>query len=177
MIGNKIILVNSKDLVVGEEEKLKAHELGLLHRAVSVFIFNSDGQLLIQQRADGKYHSAGLWANTCCSHPYPKENTKLAAVRRLKEEMGLVEVELEEVFVFNYKVELDHGLTENEVDHVFIGCSDKKPLINKEEVRAYKYCDMAFLKSDVEAKPSLYAEWFKILINKYGKIISRTISE
>jgi len=176
-MAEKVVLVDENDNILGEEEKLKAHELGRLHRAISVFIFNTNGEFLIQQRADCKYHSAGLWANTCCSHPRMNEEIVLAAKRRLKEEMGIEGVELKELFTFIYKAELDHSLTENELDHVFVGFSDVVPVINKEEVKSYNYVSYNFLKNDIKEHSEIYAEWFKILINNYGDIFNGLFSK
>lgn len=170
----KVLLVDEHDNVIGEEEKLSAHQKAMLHRAISVFIFNSSGDFLIQKRARSKYHSAGLWANTCCSHPRFGEDAILAARRRLKEEMGIEGVNLNELFSFIYKAELDHGLTENELDHVFFGIYDGEPVINKNEVETYKYVSYSFLKKDIKHHSEIYAEWFKILINEYGDILSRS---
>ncbi|MEK7619489.1 MAG: isopentenyl-diphosphate Delta-isomerase, partial [Patescibacteria group bacterium] len=117
------ILVDETDHEIGTEEKMATHERGLLHRAFSVFVFNASGELLLQQRAFEKYHSAGLWTNTCCSHPRPGEETLAAAYRRLQEEMGF-DCPLNEMFTFRYLAPFPNGLTENEVDHVFFGMYD-----------------------------------------------------
>src|SRR5215468_430433 len=114
----QVILVNELDEEIGTMEKLSAHEQGVLHRAISVFIFNEKGEMLLQQRASRKYHSGGLWTNACCSHPHPGEATHAAALRRLKEEMGF-ETSLKKAFDFVYKTSFDNGLTEHEFDHVF----------------------------------------------------------
>ncbi len=138
---------------------------GRLHRAVSVLIYNSEGELLLQQRAAGKYHSANLWTNTCCSHPRPGETAGHAAERRLREEMGL-NCELKEAFSFIYKAHLDSGLTEYELDHVFTGICDMVPVPDPMEASAWKFVSMAHLKTDMEANPEQYTEWFKILIKR-----------
>jgi len=166
---SKIILVDKNDQVLGNEEKLKVHQLGLLHRAFSIFIFNSKGELLLQRRAFHKYHSGGLWTNTCCSHQGPDESLESAIHKRLVEEMGMV-CELKEVFSFLYRAELDNNLIENELDHVFVGISDKKPVPNSEEVAEYKYMTIKDLREDIKINPDNYTKWFKIIIEKYLNI-------
>ncbi len=156
-----VILVNENDEQIGMMPKLKAHEKGVLHRAFSVFLFNTQGEMLLQQRAFGKYHSEGLWSNTCCSHPKVGEDTQSAAHRRLMEEMGL-ETDLQFLYSFLYKAELDKGLTEHELDHVFIGISDQKPVINTEEVADWKYRSIDELFRDLESHPEHYSVWFKM---------------
>lgn len=170
----KVILVDEHDNILGEEEKLKAHQAGKLHRAISVFVFNSRGDFLIQQRADCKYHSAGLWSNTCCSHPRAGEGIMAAAERRLKEEMGMSSVNLKNLFSFIYKTELDNGLIEHELDHVLVANSLDLPASNPKEVKNYKYVSYDFLKKDLKDHPTIYAEWFKILIDEYGDRIYRS---
>ncbi|WP_319478906.1 isopentenyl-diphosphate Delta-isomerase [uncultured Draconibacterium sp.] len=156
----KVILVDENDKVLGEMEKMEAHVKGLLHRAISVFIVNSKGEWLIHQRAFNKYHSNGLWTNTCCSHPYPEETSVDAANRRLMEEMGMT-APLQEIFAFTYKEELDNQLTEHELDRVFIGFSDKKPRPNADEVSNWKYINFEELRKDVKNNPDNYTVWFK----------------
>jgi isopentenyl-diphosphate delta-isomerase len=163
---DQVILVNEQDEQVGVMEKLQAHVEGQLHRAISVFIFNSKDELLIHQRAFGKYHSSGLWSNTCCSHPMPGETTEAAAKRRLQEEMGM-QCELSKSFSFIYKAHLDHELTEFEFDHVYKGRSDAEPMQNNEEVAAWKYISVADLQTDIQLHPEKYTEWFKICIKDY----------
>lgn len=162
----EVQLVDSSDNEVGSMEKLKAHKEGLLHRAISVLIFNSSGELLLQRRALHKYHSAGLWTNTCCSHPYPKENTASAAKRRLREEMN-IETPLIFAFKFSYKVGFQNGLIENELDHVFIGFSDETPHINTDEAMGFKWINPKDLKRDIELSPENYTFWFKIIMNEH----------
>ncbi len=164
----KIILVNGQDKITGSEEKLKVHQAGLLHRAFSIFIFNSKGELLLQQRARDKHHSGGLWSNTCCSHQQPKELLPQAVRRRLKQEMGLA-CKLTEVFHFRYQVEFDNGLIENELDHVFVGLSDKPPKPNPKEAADYKYIAIKELKRDIKVNPENYTAWLKIIIKKHHK--------
>ena len=163
MINNmeNVILVDEKDNPIGLMEKQAAHVTPHLHRAFSIFIFNSKGELLLQQRALTKYHSPGLWTNTCCSHPRDGETTAEAAQRRLMEEMGM-SCEMREVYTFIYKAPVGQGLTEHEFDHVFIGQSDDLPQINHEEVESWKYMSLNDLKEDLLLHPKLYTEWFKI---------------
>jgi len=160
----KVILVNKKNEVIGAEEKMKAHLTGKLHRAFSVLLFNKKGETLIQKRAKSKYHSPGLWTNTCCSHPRPREDVGLAAKRRLKEEMG-ISCELEELFSFIYKTKLG-DLIEHEFDHVFLGRFDGKPRPDKKEVEKWKWIKPTDLKADIKKSPKKYSPWFKIIINK-----------
>lgn len=155
----KLILVNENDDVLGEMEKLEAHQKGLLHRAVSVLVFNQKGEWLLQQRADHKYHSPGLWSNTCCSHPLPGENTESAAKRRLLEEMGL-NLELKKAFHFIYKIEFNNGLTEHELDHVFIAESEKNPVINPEEAKNFRWIGDDELKRELKLNPNKFTYWF-----------------
>lgn len=155
-----VILVDENDNQVGLMEKLEAHKKGLLHRAFSVFVFNSKNELLLQQRAFNKYHSGGLWTNTCCSHPYPKEDIKNAADRRLKEEMKM-SCELNEVFSFTYNIALENDLTEHELDHVFIGYSDALPEPDPTEVHDWKYITMDALAADMQLNPQKYTVWLK----------------
>lgn len=161
----KVILVNESDVAIGEMEKMKAHEDGLLHRAFSVFIFNTKGELLLQQRALTKYHSGGKWTNTCCSHPRPDETTSDAANRRLMEEMNLT-CSLNYEFGFIYKAEFDNGLIEHEYDHVYFGTTDKQPLPNKDEVADWKYVKIDILEDDINLNPDSYTPWFKICFNR-----------
>jgi len=150
--------------------KMEAHEKAMLHRAFSVFILNANDEVLLQQRANDKYHSAGLWTNTCCSHPHPGEDTLGAARRRLKEEMGM-EADLQFVFKFMYKAPFDNLLTEHEIDHVFIGKTDQLPVINPEEVASYKYMKPEEIKLDMEQNPQSYTVWFRIIFNEFYKEI------
>ncbi|MCU0383494.1 MAG: isopentenyl-diphosphate Delta-isomerase [Cyclobacteriaceae bacterium] len=159
----EVVLVNEHDQELGLMEKLKAHQLGLLHRAFSVLIFNSKGELLLQQRADTKYHSGGLWTNTCCSHPLPGESLQSAVARKLKQEMGL-SISADYSFSFIYKATLDNELTEHELDHVFIGYSDQHPTLNPQEAKAWKYQHLADIKKDIEQHPELFTAWFKLLM-------------
>lgn len=155
----KVILVDDNDNETGLMNKNEAHRKGLLHRAVSVFIINTRGEWLLQQRALNKYHSAGLWTNTCCSHPLPGESNIDAATRRLKEEMGL-QCGLIELFSFTYRENFENGLTEHELDHVFLGVCKQLPVINNNEVLDYKYIDYNTLNKDVLENPENYTAWF-----------------
>ncbi len=166
----KVVLVNKKDKVIGTEEKIKAHLEGKLHRAFSIILFNKKGELLIQKRAKTKYHSPGLWSNTCCSHPRPKEKIELAAKRRLKEEMG-IETDLKKAFSFVYKAKLGN-LIEYEFDHVFLGRFDGKPKPNKKEVADWQWIKPADLKADIKKNPQKYTPWFKIIFRKIKQAVT-----
>lgn len=163
---SKIILVNKKDQEIGNSSKLKIHKLGLLHRSFSIFIFNSKGELLIQKRSKNKYHSGGLWSNTCCSHQKLNESLNKAIHKRLIEEMG-IDCDLKESFSFLYNIKLNNDMIENEFDHVFVGVCDKKPKPNFKEVSNFKYISIRELKKDIKTHPNKYTEWFKIIIKKY----------
>lgn len=162
----KVILVDSNDTVVGEMEKLEAHRKALLHRAISVFIFNSRGELLLQKRATTKYHSPGLWTNTACTHPQPNESNENAAIRRLNEEMGIKGVKLIKLFDFIYKEKFDNGLTEHEFDHVFTGVTDDVPYPNITEVSEFKYIECNNLLQDIKENPQDYTVWFKKIVER-----------
>ncbi|WP_314150387.1 isopentenyl-diphosphate Delta-isomerase [Capnocytophaga granulosa] len=162
----QVILVNEKDEPIGLMGKMEAHEKGLLHRAFSVFVFNSKQEVLLQQRAACKYHSPNLWTNTCCSHPRAGETNQQAGERRLQEEMGL-QVPLQEVFSFIYKAPFDNGLTEHEYDHVLIGYSDAQPQINPEEVASWKWLSLEAIKEDILQAPERYTAWFKIIFEEF----------
>ena len=166
----EVQLVNPKDEPIGSMEKLEAHQKGLLHRAISVLIFNSKGEMLLQRRALKKYHSPGLWTNTCCSHPYPFEIPEDAASRRLNEEMN-IDSKLDFVFKFIYKTEFSNGLIENELDHVFIGYSDETPHLNTDEAVAFRWVTINDLQRDIEKNPENYTVWFKIIIEEHLKQI------
>ncbi|KLT66840.1 isopentenyl-diphosphate Delta-isomerase [Pedobacter sp. BMA] len=161
----QVILVDLNDSPTGQMGKLEAHLKGILHRAFSIFIFNSKNELLLQQRAKSKYHSAGLWTNTCCSHPRPGEANLEAANRRLNEEMGM-NCNLEYAFNFTYKAAFGDGLTEHELDHVFIGQSDELPIINTDEVESFRYLSLEELNLDIRKNPTLYTEWLKICLDE-----------
>tara|TARA_B100000768_G_scaffold161623_1_gene161833 strand:- start:9498 stop:10010 length:513 start_codon:yes stop_codon:yes gene_type:complete len=163
-----VILVDKNDNQLGLMEKIEAHEKAVLHRAFSVFILNDNNELLLQKRALSKYHSPGLWTNTCCSHPRDGESVIDAGIRRLREEMGF-ETEINTLFSFIYRAEFDNGLTEHEFDHVLLGRYNKTPLINKLEVSDWKWIDIEFLKKDVVVNPDIYTVWFKIIFQQFYK--------
>jgi isopentenyl-diphosphate delta-isomerase len=160
-----VILVDVNDMQTGILEKMEAHEKGLLHRAFSVFIFNSKGEMLLQQRALSKYHSGGLWTNACCSHPLPGEETAAAALRRLKEELGF-ETQIEKVFDFVYKADFENGLTEHEFDHVFAGEYEGKMDINQEEAMDFCYKDLQGICQNLQTHPAKYTAWFHLAFPK-----------
>ncbi|WP_298351354.1 isopentenyl-diphosphate Delta-isomerase [uncultured Dokdonia sp.] len=161
-----VILVDENDNKIGLMPKMEAHEKALLHRAFSVFVFNDKNELMLQQRALHKYHSPGLWTNTCCSHQRDGESNIEAGTRRLQEEMGFT-VPLEESISFIYKAPFDNGLTEHELDHILIGHSEQEPVINKDEVAAWKWMDLEKVKQDIASHPELYTAWFKIIFDKF----------
>ncbi len=165
MVEEQVILVDEHDKPIGTMGKLEVHQKGLLHRAFSVFIFNDKGELLLQKRALSKYHSAGLWTNTCCSHPRPNEETLAAANRRLKEEMGITCILIHKTS-FIYKTPFDNGLTEHEFDHVFIGNYNERPELNKDEAEDYKWMNMEHIKNDVKKNPEEFTSWFKIALER-----------
>lgn len=160
-----VILVDEADNERGTMPKMEAHVEGKLHRAFSIFIFNTDGELLLQQRSADKYHSGSKWTNTCCSHPRKGETTMEAAHRRLAEEMGM-ESSLTQVFSFLYRADLDNGIIEHEYDHVFFGTTDQLPVINPAEVAAYRYIKMEELLKELTLNPDQYTEWLKISMDQ-----------
>ena len=160
-----LILVDDHDNEIGFLDKLSVHQNGLLHRAFSVFIFNSKGELLLQQRSEEKYHSAGLWSNTCCSHPRSGENIIDAVNRRLKEEMG-IECTTQFQFSFIYKFQFDNGLTEHELDHVYFGQSDDIPDPDPREIKDWKYLSLENLKEEIDLNPQKFSAWLKICLPK-----------
>lgn len=166
MEEERVILVNEKDEKIGLMPKQEAHEKGVLHRAFSVFIFNKNNELMLQQRALHKYHSPGLWTNTCCSHQRDGESSLEAGKRRLFEEMGFT-TDLKETTSFIYKAPFDNGLTEHELDHILVGNFEEAPNINKEEVDSWKWMDLEEVKKDIEINPKIYTAWFKIIFDKF----------
>ncbi|MGB9577160.1 MAG: isopentenyl-diphosphate Delta-isomerase [Candidatus Micrarchaeia archaeon] len=168
----QVILVDENDRELGVGEKMEVHRNGQLHRAFSIFVFNSDGKLLIHQRAKEKYHSGGLWTNTCCSHPRPGEKLDEAIHRRLVEEMGF-DCPLKEVFSFVYQVKFENGLFEHELDHVYIGKFDGDPKPNPAEVMDWKWVDLRELRGDIKRNPDNYTYWFKEAIDKVIDYVSK----
>lgn len=164
-MAEDVILVDNNDNEIGTMPKMEAHISGVLHRAFSVFIFNTKGDLLLQQRALHKYHSGGKWTNTCCSHPRSGEENIAAANRRLLEEMGM-SCDLIYGFNFLYKAHVENGLIEHEFDHVYYGITDDLPIINLTEVADYKYLNLYDLANDLKENPDHYTEWLKIAIDK-----------
>jgi len=172
MKEERVILVDENDREIGTMEKMEAHRKALLHRAVSVFIVNSKGEWLLQQRALDKYHSNGLWTNTCCSHPRPGETSQETALRRLHEEMGMY-AKLKEIFHFIYREPIDNKLTEYELDHVFVGISDEQPNINTNEVLNWKYVAYSELKKDIGKAPEKYTVWFLKIVERVNEYLKK----
>ena len=171
MKEEQVILVNELDEQIGLMPKMEAHEKALLHRAFSVFIFNDKNELMLQQRALTKYHSPGLWTNTCCSHQREGESNIEAGTRRLQEEMGFT-TDLKDTISFIYKAPFENGLTEHEYDHILVGQYDEDPHPNPEEVNAWKWVSLEDVKEDMKVNPGVYTEWFKIIFDKYYNHIS-----
>lgn len=167
-----VILVDKKDNKIGLMPKMEAHEKALLHRAFSVFIFNNKGDLMLQQRALHKYHSPGLWTNTCCSHQRDGESNIAAGRRRLQEEMGFT-VPLVEKTSFIYKAPFDNGLTEHELDHILTGEFEGIPKINPDEVESWKWMPLEEVKSDIAVNPHNYTAWFKIIFDQFYSYIKQ----
>jgi len=161
---DQVILVDEHDNELGLMEKMEAHRKGTLHRAFSVLLYNSKGEVLLQKRSSNKYHSAGLWTNTCCSHPKPSEKMKEAVMRRLKEEMG-IDTQPEYAYKFLYKVELDNDLIEHELDHVYVGLFNQEPITNSHEVENWRFASLAEIKEDIQKNPKAYTHWFKLIVN------------
>jgi isopentenyl-diphosphate delta-isomerase len=162
-MNQSLILVDENDIQQGNGKKLLIHQLGLLHRAFSIFIFNTKGELLMQQRATEKYHSGGLWSNTCCSHPQFGEDILESIKKRLNEEMGM-KCTTEFAFSFIYKVKFDNGLTEHEYDHVYVGISDDLPVPDAAEVKNWQYVNLKKLEANIVEHPEIYTEWLKICL-------------
>jgi isopentenyl-diphosphate Delta-isomerase len=165
-LQGQVILVNEKDEWQGTMEKMQAHKQGALHRAFSVFILNDKNEMLLQQRALNKYHSPGLWSNTCCSHPMPGESTLAAAHRRLKEEMGF-DCALEAGFTYRYKADVGDTLIENEFDHIYTGRYDGPISINKEEANDYSYIAINEIEQQLKNTPSKFTAWFRLLFPQF----------
>ncbi|WP_053977415.1 isopentenyl-diphosphate Delta-isomerase [Mangrovimonas xylaniphaga] len=171
MIEEQVILVNENDEQIGTMAKMEAHEKALLHRAFSVFVFNDKNELMVQQRALHKYHSPGLWTNTCCSHQRVGETNIQAGKRRLQEEMGFV-TDLKDTISFIYKAPFDNGLTEHEYDHILVGHYNEEPEINPDEVAAWKWMGLEEVKTDMVTHPEVYTAWFKIIFEKFYQHIN-----
>jgi len=171
MTEEQVILVDKNDNQIGLMPKMEAHEKALLHRAFSVFVFNDKNELMLQQRAMHKYHSPGLWTNTCCSHQRDGESNLEAGMRRLQEEMGFV-TDLEETTSFVYKAPFDNGLTEHEYDHIMVGYFDGEPQLNEKEVADWKWMKLEAIKEDINKHPELYTAWFKIIFEKFYEFIN-----
>lgn len=167
----QVILVNLEDEQIGVMEKMEAHQLGLLHRAFSVFLFNDKGEMLLQRRALSKYHSGGLWTNACCSHPRPYETIEQAASRRTLEELGC-NPSLKKIHTFSYKAALDNGLTEHEFDHVLIGFYNGPMLLNPEEVSEIAYYPIELIRQEIIDCPEKFTVWFKIIFEEVIKYIN-----
>jgi isopentenyl-diphosphate delta-isomerase len=166
MKEEQVVLVTINDEPIGLMNKLEAHEKAVLHRAFSVFVLNDKNEVMLQQRAQHKYHSPLLWTNTCCSHQRAGETNIEAGKRRLEEEMGFV-TELKELFHFIYKAPFDNGLTEHELDHVMIGYYNGEPVINPDEVEHWKWMDIEAIRIDMKSNPEHYTVWFKIIFNEF----------
>lgn len=160
-----VILVDEKDNEIGTMEKMAAHREGRLHRAFSVLIFNSKGEMLLQKRASSKYHSGGLWTNACCSHPLPGEHIDLATRRRLNEEMG-IDANPKFSYSFVYRAPLDKNLIEHEFDHVYTAVFDGRPAVNPNEVEDWKFVNMEWLARDVNIHPEQYTFWFRLIMDR-----------
>ena len=171
MVEEQVVLVNGQDKVVGVEGKTRAHLLGALHRAFSVFVVNAAGQLMVQRRSLTKYHSRGLWSNTCCGHPRPGEALEKAARRRLKEEMGF-DSQLTELFAFVYRADLEDGLVENEYDHVLLGRFEGVPEPDPAEIAEWKWVDLATLSVDLKERPESYTYWFRISFDRFLRAVA-----
>ena len=166
MEEEKVILVNEQDEQIGLMPKMEAHQKAKLHRAFSVFILNKKNELMLQQRALHKYHSPGLWTNTCCSHQREGESNIAAGRRRLQEEMGFT-TDLKETISFIYKAPFDNGVTEHEFDHILVGTFEDQPIINPDEVAAWKWMSLEDIRNDIEQRPDHYTAWFKIIFDKF----------
>ena len=165
---NRVVLVDQNNNEIGTEDKLDAHKKGLLHRAFSIFIFNDNNQILLQKRSDVKYHSAGLWSNTCCSHPYNDKPLVEYANTRLIQEMG-IQSNLKEFFSFIYRAEFSNGLIEFEYDHVFFGKYNSNPIINNDEASSFKWIKFKQLHLEIEENPTKFTFWLKKIVKDYSK--------
>lgn len=168
----QVLLVNENDEVLGTMGKMEAHEKALLHRAFSVFVLNDKGEVMLQQRAAHKYHSPGLWTNTCCSHQRKDESNIEAGKRRLQEEMGF-STDLKELFSFIYKAPFDNGLTEHEFDHVMVGHYEDDPDPNPEEVSHWKWMSPEHIREDMDQNPKTYTAWFRIIFDRFHQHVQK----
>lgn len=164
-LRNEVVLVDENDKPLATMDKMEAHHKGLLHRAFSVFIFNQHGQILLQQRAQNKYHGAGLWTNACCSHPLLNEPVANGAKERLAYEMGLL-CNLEFLFSFIYNAAVENGLIEHEYDHVFVGTTNTTPVPSPSEVQAWRWVTIPSLLQEMAQKPDRFTVWFKMALPK-----------
>jgi isopentenyl-diphosphate delta-isomerase len=165
MERNNVVLVDHDDGAIAVMDKLEAHRKGLLHRAFSIFIFNSKGEMLLQQRAAQKYHGGGLWTNACCSHPQWDEDITESAAQRLQYEMG-ISCDLEHVFKFIYRADVENNLIEHELDYIFVGHTDDMPVVNHAEVQNYQWISPEILVQKLQSHPELFTTWFKVLAKK-----------
>ncbi len=168
---DRVILVDEKDREIGQAEKLEAHKVGLLHRAFSLLLYNDKGEILLQKRAEGKYHGAGLWSNACCSHPRPGELIKDAVKRRTKEELG-IKSDCKYLFKVKYEFDMGNGLVEHELDHVFVGRCDMDPDPDPKEVSDWRFVDPVNLREEMENEPEHFSPWFRLISSQIdlGKI-------
>ena len=164
---NRVVLVDKKNTEIGTEDKLEAHKKGLLHRAFSIFIFNDKNEILLQQRSGTKYHSASLWSNTCCSHPYKDKTVIEYAKQRLVQEMG-IKTNLKEIFSFIYKTSFRNGLVEYEYDHVFFGKYNSDPILNKQEAADFRWINFKRLQLEIEENPAKFTFWLKQIVQDYS---------
>jgi len=171
----RVVLVDPSDRPLGTAEKLQAHAEGWLHRAFSVLVFDADGHLLLQKRHADKYHSGGLWSNTCCSHPRPGEALGEAATRRLQEEMGF-SCSVQRAFGFRYEASVADDLKEHEYDHVFIGHTDRRPTVrpHPDEVADWRWTPVASLQAEIDARPDAFTVWFRLLLDRALNAAART---
>ena len=176
MIKDFVVLVNENDEKIGLMPKMEAHEKGLLHRAFSVFIFNRNKELMLQKRSLKKYHSPGLWTNTCCSHQRDGESNINAGMRRLKEEMGFSS-ELREINSFIYKVKFDNGLIEHELDYILVGEYENDVEPNFQEVEDWKWIGLDEINDDIKNNPGEYTEWFKIIMDNHYNDLKNFLNE
>jgi isopentenyl-diphosphate Delta-isomerase len=172
-MSDMVIMVDELDQEIGQLEKLEAHQTGVLHRAFSVLIFNTKGEMLLQKRAAHKYHSAGLWTNACCSHPRPNEDMLSAVQRRLREEMD-IKTDVSFAYKFIYQTPLDNNLIEHELDYVFVGQYNQEPNINTNEVADWRFASIQSIREDIRTHPDHYTHWFKLIIhhNEFERIIA-----